>query len=81
MMIRNTIEEVLSLLENSDYIDPAEHLYDAIKVMKRHLREENDDDIILYVGDFLWGLSSPTIIDTDGKVEKCIEKIKDLINT
>jgi hypothetical protein len=66
--MRELIFEILKKLEHSDYIDPAEHLYDAIKVIKRHL---DDDNLDYYVNDFLWGLECPTVIDMDGVVKEC----------
>ena len=73
--MKNTIVTVLEKLENSNYFDPAEHLYDAIKGIKRHL---NDDNIDLYVNDFLWGIESSTIGDFDGVVKECIALIKSM---
>jgi hypothetical protein len=66
--MKELIIEILKKLENSNYIDPAEHLYDAIKEIKRHLDDENLD---YYIHDFLWGLESPTIGDFDGIVKEC----------
>jgi len=77
MNVRETVIEVLNILsENQDsYIDPAEHIYDAEKKIKRHL---DDDDLIMYVGDFIWGLSSDTNGDFDGTLAKCVEMLRAL---
>jgi hypothetical protein len=66
--MRELIIEILEKLEHSDYIDPAEHLYDAIKVIKRHL---DDDNLDYYINDFLWGLENDTVLDVDGVVKEC----------
>jgi hypothetical protein len=73
--MKNIIINVLEKLENSNYFDPAEYLYDAIKGIRHHL---NDDDIELYLHDFLWGLNSPTISDFDGVVKESIDIIKNM---
>jgi len=65
------IEEVLSILNTSNYVDPAEHLYDGIKLMRRPLTEAR-------LHDFLWALESSTIIDIDGKVKECADIIRPL---
>ena len=39
---------ILKKLEESDYIDPAEHLYDGIKSIKRHL-DDSDLDKYIYI--------------------------------
>ena len=76
-MVRKTIEIVLNILEeNQDgYIDPAEHIYDAVKTIKRHL---DDEDLILYVGDFILGLKSDANGDFDGTLKKCVKMIVDI---
>jgi len=71
-MIKDIIKEVLEVLETSDYIDPAEHLYDGIKLIKREITSST-------LHDFLWALESPTVIDVDGKVQQCIEIVKPLL--
>ena len=68
VIMKELIVEILKKLEHSDYIDPAEHLYDAIKIIKRHL---DDDNLEYYIHDFLWGLESSTVIDVDGVVKEC----------
>lgn len=68
--MKELIFEILEKLDNSDYIDPAEHLYDGIKVMKRHIRV--GDDPSLYIHDFLWSMESDTVIDVDGVIVECI---------
>lgn len=77
-MIRQTVIDVLHLLgeKQNSYIDPAEHVYDAIKTIKRHL---DDDDLIMYVGDFIWGLSSSANGDFDGTLDKCVKMLQSLI--
>lgn len=72
---RQTIIDVLNILENkqSRYSDPAEHIYDGMKIIKRHL---NEDDLILYVDDFIWALSSEVNGDFDGTLSKCIEMLR-----
>ena len=66
------IKEVISILETSDYVDPAEHLYDGLKQIKRKITYAT-------VHDFLWALESSTVIDVDGKVAECANKIKPLL--
>jgi hypothetical protein len=77
MNVRETVIQVLNILEeNQDsYIDPAEHIYNAEKMIKRHL---DDDDLIMYVGDFIWGLSSGANGDFDGTLAKCVEMLRAL---
>jgi len=77
MNVRETVIKVLEILEeNQDsYIDPAEHVYDSKKVIKRHLY---DDNLIIYVGDFIWGLSSDANCDFDGTLVKCVEMLRAL---
>lgn len=76
-MVRQTIIDVLNILEEKQdsYIDPAEHIYDACKIIKRHL---DDEDLIMYVGDFIWGLSSDVNGDFDGTLSKCVEMLRAL---
>ena len=64
------IKKVIKILETSDYIDPAEHLYDGLKTIRR-----NPDNI----GDFLWALESLTIIDVDNKVKECRDMLKNFL--
>ena len=71
MSKENTILEVIKILESSDYIDPAEHLYDGLKVIRRNPNN---------VHDFLWALESSTVIDVDGKVKQCADMIRPLLN-
>ena len=66
------IKEVISILDTSDYVDPAEHLYDGLKQIKREITYST-------VHDFLWALESSTVIDVDGKVAECANKIKPLL--
>ena len=68
IIMRELIIEILKKLEHSDYIDPSEHLYDAIKGIKRHL---DDDNLDYYIHDFLWGLENDTVLDVDGVVKEC----------
>mgnify|MGYP007124219584 CR=1 FL=1 len=77
IMVRQTVIDVLNILEEKQdsYIDPAEHIYDACKTIKRHL---DDEDLIMYVGDFIWGLSSDTNGDFDGTLFKCVEMLRAL---
>lgn len=77
--IKEIVIEVLNILdsEQTQYIDPAEHIYDAIKVIKRHL---NDDDLEFYISDFIHGLNSSVNLDIDGTLEKCIKKLQSLNN-
>jgi hypothetical protein len=66
------IKEVISILDTSDYVDPAEHLYDGLKQIKREITYST-------IHDFLWALESSTVIDVDGKVAECAKKIKPLL--
>jgi hypothetical protein len=66
------IEEILNILESSDYIDPAEHLYDGIKLISREISSST-------LHDFMWALESSTVIDIDGKVKQCIKLMKPII--
>ncbi len=65
---KDVVIEILKRLEKSNYVDPAEHLYDAIKNIKKHLDDEN---IKHHIRDFLWGLESMTVLDVDGVVKEC----------
>ena len=78
IMVRQTVIDVLNILEEKQdsYIDPAEHIYDACKTIKRHL---DDEDLIMYVGDFIWGLSSDANGDFDGTLSKCVEMLRALV--
>jgi hypothetical protein len=66
------IKEVITILETSDYVDTAEDLYDGLKQIKREITYAT-------VHDFLWALESSTVIDVDGKVAECANKIKPLL--
>lgn len=66
------IKEIIEILSTSNYIDPAEHLYDGLKIINREITFNT-------VHDFLWALESSTILDVDGKVNECIKKIKTLL--
>lgn len=76
-MVRQTVIDVLNILDKKQdsYIDSAEHVYDACKTIKRHL---DDDDLIMYIGDFILGLSSYTNLDIDGTLSKCVEMLRAL---
>ena len=78
-MVKQDVIEVLNILENKhhEYLDPAEHIYDAIKIIKGHL---DDDDLIRYVDDFILGLSSEANEDFEGKLNKCIKILQSLVN-
>lgn len=71
--IKQTITNVLNILNESNYIDSAEHIHDGIKVIKRHL---NDEDLIIYIHDFIWALESSANIDFDGSLNECIKMLK-----
>jgi len=71
MSKEETIQEVIKILESSDYIDPAEHLYDGLKVIRRNPNN---------IHDFLWALKAHSVIDVDGKVKQCIDMITPLLN-
>lgn len=75
--VKQTVIDVLTILEDNQdsYIDPAEHIYDAMKKIKRHL---DDEDLIIYVGDFIWGLSSSTNVDFNGTLDKCVKMLQSL---
>jgi hypothetical protein len=77
MNVRETVIKVLEILEENQnsYIDPAEHIYDAEKMIKRHL---DDEDLIMYIGDFIWGLDSSANGDFDGTLAKCVEMLRAL---
>jgi hypothetical protein len=66
------VKEVITILDTSSYIDPAEHLYDGLKQIKREITYAT-------VHDFLWALESSTVIDVDGRVTECANKIKPLL--
>jgi hypothetical protein len=66
------IKEVITILGTSSYIDPAEHLYDGLKQIKREITYAT-------VHDFLWSLESSTVLDVDGRVTECARKIKSLL--
>ena len=70
MSKKDIIKKVIKILETSDYIDPAEHLYDGLKTIRR-----NPDNI----EDFLWALESLTIIDVDNKVKECRDMLKNFL--
>ena len=48
--MKEVILEVLKQLDKIEYVDTAEHLYDAVKCIKRHL---DDDNLDHYIDDFL----------------------------
>ncbi len=76
-MKKDVIKKILEKLENANYIDPAEHVYDAIKTIKRKL----DSNITIPdIEDFLWGLSSSTNIDVDGTLAECVDMLKSEFN-
>lgn len=58
--MKEVILEVIQRLDQIEYADTAQHLYDAVKMIKRHLDDDNLDD---YIDDFLWGMESSTVID------------------
>jgi hypothetical protein len=66
------IKEIISILDTSNYVDPAEHIYDGLKQIKRKITYAT-------VHDFLWALESSTVGDFDGKVAECANKIKPLL--
>ena len=66
------IKEVITILDTSNYVDPAEHLYDGLKQIKREITYAT-------VHDFLWALESSTVLDVDGRVTECANKIKRLL--
>ena len=70
-MSKEIIQKVVRILESSNYFDPAEHLYDGLKVIRRNPNN---------IHDFLWALESPTVIDFDGKVKQCADMIRPLLN-
>jgi hypothetical protein len=77
VMVKQTVIDVLNILEEKgdSYIDPAEHIYDAVKVIKRYI---NDDDLISHIDDFIWGLSSSANGDFDGTLGECIKMLRTL---
>jgi len=76
--VNEYIIEIISEIENSDYIDPAEHIYDGIKRISRHLND-TEENLMTYVNDFHQALSSSVNIDVDGTIKNCIKKIDVLI--
>ena len=66
------VKEVITILDRSDYIDLAEDLYDGLKRIKREITYAT-------VHDFLWALESSTVLDVDGRVTECANKIKRLL--
>ena len=66
------IKEVITILDRSNYIDTAEDLYDELKQIKREITYAT-------VHDFLWALESSTVLDVDGRVTECANKIKRLL--
>ena len=77
LTLKKCICEVLEKLDTSNYIDPAEHAYDAIKGIKRHL---DDDNLEYYIHDFLWGLENSTVLDVDGDVKECCNLIRECVD-
>jgi hypothetical protein len=67
------VKEVIEILSTSNYIDTSEDIYDGLKQINREITLNT-------VHDFLWALESSTVIDVDGKVSACIEKIKPLLD-
>lgn len=67
-----TVKEVIEILQSANYVDTAEHLYDGLKQIRREITDDT-------LHDFLWALESPTVLDVDGKIKECINKIKPLI--
>jgi hypothetical protein len=66
------IKEIISILDTSNYVDPADHIYDGLKQIKREITYAT-------VHDFLSALESSTVGDFDGKVAECANKIKPLL--
>ena len=66
------VKEVIEILSTSNYIDTSEDLYDGLKQINREITLNT-------INDFLWALESSTVIDMDGKVSECSEKIKSLL--
>lgn len=54
------LKEIKKELLTYNFFDPAEHLYDGLKVLDRFIREQTNIKSLL---DFLWGLNSPTVSD------------------
>lgn len=67
-----TIKEVIEILQSSNYVDTAEHLYDSLKQIRREITDGTLNDLLL-------ALESSTVLDLDGKIKECINKIKPLI--
>lgn len=74
--MKEVILEVIERLDQIEYADTAEHLYDAVKMIKRHLDDDNLDD---YIDDFLWGLESSTVFDFSFPNGTEIEKLSKFI--
>jgi hypothetical protein len=72
--MKEVILEVLNQLDKIQYVDTSEHLYDAVKCIKRHL---DDDNLDYYIDDFLWGLESPMVIDFNDEIEKLCKFIRE----
>lgn len=69
--IKDDIIIILEILQTADYADPAEYLYDGIKVISRHIRL-NDTITIGHLQDFMWCLDNTIVYDFDGKLCECI---------
>lgn len=72
MSKETVVKEVIEILSTSNYIDTSEDIYNGLKQIKREITLNT-------VHDFLWALESSTVIDVDGKVSECSEKIKSLL--
>lgn len=63
--------KVIEIIDNSDYIDLYEDIYDELKFLKKNLRENKSVKNNLY--DLHLVLSSNTYVDCDGKILEALE--------
>jgi hypothetical protein len=69
--MKEIVNKVINILYDNQYgyIDPAEHIYDGMINIKRHIDEK---ELERFIPDFILALSSSANIDVDGTLNKCI---------
>lgn len=68
---------MLKIIDNSNYCDFAENIYDARKCLNSRMDKKEDLKAALH--DFLWELrQETTILDIDGDLKKAIELLENL---
>lgn len=73
--MKELLIKILGILENADYLDPAEHMYDAIKNIKSDIRNKKEADYNIH--DFLSSMRSASVHDLDGNIKYCHDLLKE----